>query len=70
MYQLFLNNNALSLSCFCFNIIWKLVLTADALVSSGLAELGYVYVNIGTFPACLKCQLFFTFCFDLLLTIF
>jgi len=29
-------------------------LPADALVSTGLADLGYVYVNIGTVHVCSK----------------
>lgn len=45
-------------------------MTADALVSSGLAELGYVYVNIGTFPVNFKNRVFFMFWFILELTIF
>lgn len=28
------------------------ILPADALISTGLAELGYVYVNIGTVLVC------------------
>jgi len=30
------------------------ILPADALVSTGLADLGYVYVNIGTVLVCSK----------------
>lgn len=70
MSWLFYNIDGLSLPCFHLNLSWKLVLTADALVSSGLAELGYVYVNIGTLLACPKCRVFLMFCFILELIIF
>lgn len=38
-----------------FYIFWNWFWTADALVSSGLAKLGYIYVNIGML------QLYFSF---------